>query len=58
MRRILEEIGNTALFHNLTGVHQRYPIGVLAHQSQIVRDQQKGNAVLFCSSRSKSRICA
>ena len=47
MTRVFKKIRNFALFHDLPGVHQRHPIGILTHQRQIVCDQQQGYTVLF-----------
>ena len=47
MTRVFKKIGNFALFHDLPGVHQRHPIGILTHQRQIVCNQQQGYTVLF-----------
>ena len=46
MLRVGEHLGHGALLHQMAVLHHRHPVGELAHQVQVVRDQQHRHAVL------------
>ena len=56
--RIGENLGCRALLHDLALPHDDDLIGERAHDTQVMADEEIGEAALRCNSRRRSTICA